>query len=141
MKEEENEIKNIIEKIKAIKRAEGDFDFLLPDISGKELLSIINDKKISPFIFYDNIDLKNDNFDIIGEIKQQLDTNDERIIFQLAKYIQMILEFRKSEKLNEYFNLKINNKKILMYVCNYSYKNLIMLWAISIYYLFLIKII
>ena len=125
IQEEETKINKIIDKIKDTKCAEGEFDFLLPDISGTELLRIINDKKISPFIFYDNIDLENENYDVIGEIKQQLDTNDERVIIQLVKYIQMILQFKESEKLNKYFGLKANNKKIIMYVCNYSYKNLL----------------
>ena len=119
LEKEKDKIQKIITKIGNIKCIEGNIDFLLPDITREELLNIINNTKISPFIFYDNLDLDNKNFDILGEIKQKIDTDDERVIIQLSKYIEMILLFKESKNLNDYFRLNINSK-ILMYCCNSS---------------------
>ena len=44
---------------------------IIPNINNTLLKEIFNDKKISPFIFYGNMDINvEQEFDIIGEIKE-----------------------------------------------------------------------
>ena len=104
----------------------GDFDFIIPKINSELLQTIFNNKKISPFIFYGNIDVeKKADFDIIGEIKQGTD-NYKKLHNQIKKYIEMISHFsnEKTNKLQEdEFHFNYKRKKILMYVFNGEYKN------------------
>ena len=104
----------------------GDFDFIIPEINSELLQTIFNNKKISPFIFYGNIDVeKKADFDIIGEIKQGTD-NYKKLHNQIKKYIEMISHFsnEKTNKLQEdEFHFNYKRKKILMYVFNGEYKN------------------
>ena len=54
---------------------------------------------ISPFIYYGNFELKeNQNYDIIGEIKENSDSYD---IKQVTKYLQLIYALEKNDSLNE----------------------------------------
>ncbi len=105
----------------------GDFDFVLPNISTSKILQVINNNDTSPFLFYGNIDLsnKNENFDIIGEIKENLDDHKDNIV-QLGKYIEIFYYLQNSEKMNKNIGLTKKNKKILMYVFNSSYKKYLM---------------
>ena len=55
---------------------EGDFDFVIPDITKEELKSVLKNKEIGPFLFYDNINEDSyEKFDIIGEVPLQLGGN------------------------------------------------------------------
>lgn len=50
----------------------GDFDFIIPYLTKPELVKVIENKKISPFIFSSNIK-DSEKFDILGEIKESFD--------------------------------------------------------------------
>ena len=106
---------------------EGDFDFVIPDITKDELKSVLKNKEIGPFLFYDNINVKDslENFDIIGEVKESLEDSDKNVI-QLVKYLQMFFYLKESEEINKKIGLKKKNIKIIMYVVNSEYKNYLM---------------
>ena len=121
-----DELINLIKKNSNTQNFKGDFDFIIPCVDNKLLSEIFNDKKLAPFIFYGNIDIdKNQEFDIIGEVKESVDSH-QKLKLQIKKYIMMIIDFL-DEKNNEFqeknlhFNYK--RKKILMYVFNGEYKN------------------
>ena len=106
---------------------EGDFDFVIPDITKDELKSVLKNKEIGPFLFYDNINVKDslENFDIIGEVKESIEDSDKNVI-QLVKYLQMLFYLKDSEEMNKKIGLKKKNIKIIMYVVNSEYKNYLM---------------
>ena len=117
-----NEEKTITQKDKNIK-LKGDFDFILPNVTKSELATVLNNKTISPFIFFSNIKIS-DNYDIIGEVKEAIDDYHKNIS-QLTKYIKLFDLLEKNEKINNVFGLKKENKKILFYVFNSTYKSFI----------------
>ena len=106
---------------------EGDFDFVIPDITKDELKRVLENKEIGPFLFYDNINIKDglENFDIIGEVKESIEESDKNVI-QLVKYLQMFFYLKDSEEINKKLGLKMKNIKIIMYVVNSEYKNYLM---------------
>ena len=102
---------------------EGDFDFVIPDITKEELKSVLKNKEIGPFLFYDNINEDSyEKFDIIGEVKESLEGSNKNI-FQLIKYLHMFFYLKESEDMNSNLGLKMKNNKIIMYVINSEYKN------------------
>ena len=121
----DNEIKKKIKKKKKNNNTikfKGDFDFLIHGLDGKILKEVLEDKKKYPFIFYGNIELKeNVKFDILGEIKETLHKNQSE---QALKYIKMIYHILKEDHTNE-FGQKLGfikeNTKVLMYVFNSEY--------------------
>ena len=86
-----------------------DFDCLIPDITKGELTKVLNDSKISPFIFYGNIN-DNEKYDIISEIKQNFHDNEQHII-QAKKYVKINKKLDNDEKLNDDLGLEMENKK------------------------------
>ena len=106
----------------------GDFDFLIPNINSNLLRDIFNDKKLAPFLFYGNINIDNDkdeNFDIIGEIKESSEDH-QKLLDQIKKYISMMCHFLNEKTNSEQentFHFNFKRKKILMYVFNGEYKN------------------
>ena len=106
---------------------ERDFDFVIPDITKDELKRVLENKEIGPFLFYDNINIKDglENFDIIGEVKESIEESDKNVI-QLVKYLQMFFYLKDSEEINKKLGLKMKNIKIIMYVVNSEYKNYLM---------------
>ena len=107
------------EKIKEI-LYNGDFDFVITNITFEEVNKVLNNKRISPFIFYGNIK-ENIKFDIIGEIKENIDEikkNNE----QINKYISLINLLRSDENANEDTGLNFGNEKLMLYVFNTGYQ-------------------
>ena len=107
------------EKIKEI-LYNGDFDFVITNITFEEVNKVLNNKRISPFIFYGNIK-ENIKFDIIGEIKENIDEikkNNE----QINKYISLINLLRSDENTNEDTGLNFGNEKLMLYVFNTGYQ-------------------
>ena len=107
------------EKIKEI-LYNGDFDFVITNITFEEVNKVLNNKRISPFIFYGNIKEKI-KFDIIGEIKENIDEikkNNE----QINKYISLINLLRSDENTNEDTGLNFGNEKLMLYVFNTGYQ-------------------
>ena len=107
------------EKIKVI-LYNGDFDFVITNITFEEVNKVLNNKRISPFIFYGNIK-ENIKFDIIGEIKENIDEikkNNE----QINKYISLINLLRSDENANEDTGLNFGNEKLMLYVFNTGYQ-------------------
>ena len=98
---------------------EGDFDFVTPDITKDVLKSVLKNKEIGPFLFYDNINIKDslENFDIIGEVKESMEESDKSVI-QLVKYLKCFFNLKDSEEINTKLGLKMKNIKIIMYVVN-----------------------
>ena len=58
---------------------------------------MINNNHTSPFLYYGNIDLENKKFDIIDEIKENLEDHKDNII-QLGKYIKIFYYLKNPEK-------------------------------------------
>ena len=98
----------------------GDFDFVIPNISFEEISKVLNNKEISPFIFYGNIN-KDMKFDIIGEIKENLEQS-QRNNDQINKYISLIKLLRTDKKSNEAVGLNLSNEKLMLYVFNSGYQ-------------------
>lgn len=122
-KSNKNTDNNIQSNLKKIKFS-GDFDFILPGLKKEDLKNVIENKDISPFIFYGRIDLNNNKeFDVIGEIKE----NFHNTLFkkdQMEKYFQMIKLFKKEINDNiqfERFGFRSKRTKILMYVFDTTY--------------------
>jgi hypothetical protein len=76
----------------------GDLDFIIPDLTKSELDKVIENKKISTFIFSSNIK-DSENYDILGEIKESVDDYHKNID-QLKKYIKLYYLFKKEEEVN-----------------------------------------
>ena len=115
-----NEQKTNTQKDKNIK-FKGDFDFILLNVTKSELDAVLNNKTISPFIFHSNIKIS-DNYDIIGEVKEAIDDYHKNIS-QLTKYIKLFELLKKNERINNIHGLKKENKKIIFYVFNSTYKS------------------
>ena len=117
---------NDLERIKYMDPRElqidGDFDFLIHSLEASKLEEVLNNKDVSPFIYYGNFLIKDlsEKYDIIGEIKESSVTHEG--IIQITKYIQLIYSLNKSEELNKNLGFKKENKKILMYVFNSSFQ-------------------
>ena len=115
-----NQQKTNTQKDKNIK-FKGDFDFILPNVTKSELDTVLNNKTISPFIFHSHIKIS-DNYDIIGEVKEAIDGYYKNIS-QLKKYIKLFELLKKNERINNVLGLKKENKKIIFYVFNSTYKS------------------
>ena len=103
----------------------GDFDFLIHSLDNNKLKNVLENEEISPFIFYGNFELKNNEVnDIIGEIKETQEPNDT-LIKQAEKYISLINNLARKRELNDKLGFKIKNRKILMYVFNGKYHRFI----------------
>lgn len=106
----------------------GDFGFFIPNINSNLLREIFNDKKLAPFLFYGNINIDNDkdeNFDIIGEIKESSEDH-QKLLDQIKKYVSMMCHFlnqNSNDEQEKTFHFNFQRKKILMYVFNGEYKN------------------
>ena len=100
----------------------GDIDFLLPDLSPKELERVLKKRELVPFIFYGNINF-NKNSDLVGEVKQNILTGDKKHIKQFKKYRQIFELCQKSEYMNKKFGLKKENQKIIVYIFNHNYQD------------------
>ena len=102
----------------------GDFDFILPGLKTEDIKSLLINQDLSPFIFYGNIDLiNNEEFDVIGEVKENYHNNLFKIE-QIKKYFNMIKLFKKEEndKIQfERFGFHSSRTKILMLVFDASY--------------------
>ena len=101
----------------------GDFDFIIPNISFEEISKVLNNKEISPFIFYGNIK-KYMEYDIIGEIKENLGQS-QRNNDQINKYISLIKLLRTDKNANEAVGLNLRNEKLILiylYVFNSGYQ-------------------
>ena len=100
----------------------GDIDFMIPDLKGEELKQILTKKELAPFLFYDNINLEL-NSDLIGEIKENFTTGDEKHIEQFNKYLKIIKLSDKNENIRKKFGFKKENQKIIVYIFDGSYKD------------------
>ena len=100
----------------------GDIDFLLPDLSPKELERVLKKRELVPFIFYGNINF-NKNSDLVGEVKENILTGDKKHIKQFKKYRQIFELCQKSEYMNKKFGLKKENQKIIVYIFNHNYQD------------------
>ena len=100
----------------------GDIDFLLPDLSPKELEKVLKKRELVPFIFYGNINF-NKNSDLVGEVKENILTGDKKHIKQFKKYRQIFELCQKSEYMNKKFGLKKENQKIIVYIFNHNYQD------------------
>lgn len=100
----------------------GDIDFMVPDLKGEELKQILSKKELAPFLFYDNINLEL-NSDLIGEIKENFTTGDEKYIEQFNKYLKIIKLSDKRENIRKKFGFKKENQKIIVYIFDGSYKD------------------
>ena len=100
----------------------GDIDFLLPDLSPKELEKVLKKREFVPFIFYGNINF-NKNSDLVGEVKENILTGDKKHIKQFKKYRQIFELCQKSEYMNKKFGLKKENQKIIVYIFNHNYQD------------------
>ena len=100
----------------------GDIDFMVPDLKGEELKQILSKKELAPFLFYDNINLEL-NSDLIGEIKENFTTGDEKHIEQFNKYLKIIKLSDKNENIRKKFGFKKENQKIIVYIFDGSYKD------------------
>ena len=100
----------------------GDIDFMIPDLKGEELKQILTKKELAPFLFYDKINLEL-NSDLIGEIKENFSTGDEKHIAQFNKYLKIIKLSNKRENIRKKFGFKKENQKIIVYIFDGSYKD------------------
>ena len=100
----------------------GDIDFLLPDLSPKELEKLLKKRELVPFIFYGNINF-NKNSDLVGEVKKNILTGDKKHIKPFKKYRQIFELCQKSEYMNKKFGLKKENQKIIVYIFNHNYQD------------------
>ena len=100
----------------------GDIDFMIPDLKGEELKQILTKKELAPFLFYDKINLEL-NSDLIGEIKENFSTGDEKHIAQFNKYLKIIKLSDKRENIRKKFGFKKENQKIIVYIFDGSYKD------------------
>lgn len=127
-KEDIKEIKEIKEENKSDKepsntqtfKINGDIDFLIPDLKPEELQKVFTKKGLAPFIFYGNInpDL---NSDLLGEIKENVNTGERKHIKQLKKYTEIIELSKQNETIRKKFGFKNENQKILVYIFNSNY--------------------
>ena len=115
----------IIKKIIPQEKIHGDFDLLIHSLNAEVLERVLNNKEISPCIFYGNFTIEaNQKYDIIGEIKESSDAH-EKLFEQVCKYIKLIKNLKNSVTLNKKIGFKKENKKIILYVFNGYYHRFI----------------